>query len=200
LLPQRQLGVKFDDPRFAGIGMLTKPDTALLALDLQWDFLQPRGRLPIGRDQAPWVIETLNRAARAAAARGWPVIYVLNAFELFDPSNLFRNFAAIRGSAGARFDPRVVRPPGAVVLDKQVPDAFTNPRLALQLRERRIGRLMIGGVFADACVKATALSGLARGLEVLVLEDGVGAATAGARQAALDLLARRGARVGRAFV
>jgi nicotinamidase-related amidase len=166
--------------------------TAFLAMDLQCDYLQPQGRLRIARGQVDGMIDTLNRSIRFAAAQGWTVIYVVNGFDLLDPNNLLRNFATLAGSRGAQMDPRIVRLPGAPVFAKKVPDAFTNPALASELDPERVGRVVIGGVFADACVTATALAAQRRGLQVGVLADAIGAASDADRARALSKLRRRG--------
>src|SRR5271154_5102501 len=98
---------------------------AILAMDLQLDFLDPRGRLPIARQQVDGVITTMNGAITWAARTGVPVIYVQNAFDLLDLSNLTRNFSALQGSPGAAFDPRIVMLDQAPRVTKKVPDAFS---------------------------------------------------------------------------
>jgi nicotinamidase-related amidase len=167
----------------------------LLALDLQCDFLQPKGRLPIDAKQVPKLIDTMNRSIRATAARGWPVIYVVNAFETWDVNNLFRNFAALKSAPGGRTDPRIIVVPGAPTFEKRSPDAFTNTAFADRLSRLHPRKLVIGGVYADACVTATALGGLRRGYRVAVLADGVGAGSQAARQGALAKLRLRGVEI-----
>jgi len=162
-------------------------------MDLQRDFLESAGRLPIAQDQIAGVVDAMNRALRLARDRRWPIVYVVNGYDLLDPGNLFRNFAAVRGSQGARIDERILRLADVLTLDKKAPDAFSNPALAARLGSWRIGRLLIGGVYADACVTATAISALKRGYEVAILADGVGAASERGRQRALANLSRRGA-------
>ncbi|MGH6958377.1 MAG: cysteine hydrolase family protein [Caulobacteraceae bacterium] len=173
---------------------LTGPRTALLAMDLQRDFLEPGGRLPIEAVQIGAVVAGMNRALIRAARGGVAVVYVLNAYDLLDPSNLTRNFAALRGSPGAALDPRVTVVQGAPIVRKKVPDAFSNPALADWLARERITRLAVGGVYADACVTATCRSALKRGYAVEVLADAVGARSEAARRHAVADLVRRGAR------
>lgn len=169
--------------------------TALLAMDLQRDFLAPGGRLPIAADQQADVVDAMNAALAAAEARGWPIVYVLNAFRPWQPANLFRNFCALAGSPGAALDPRIAVVAKAERIEKRAPDAFTSPALGPLLARLNVGRLVIGGVFADACVSATARAALGKGYQVAILGEGVGAGSAKAREAALDRLRAAGAEI-----
>jgi nicotinamidase-related amidase len=167
--------------------------TALLVLDLQKDFLQPTGRLPIYSQQVGPLLEATNHRIQTAAEEQTPIVYIVNQFDPFDLNNLFRNFSALRGSPGSALDPRVIVPPGAPIVPKRAPDAFTNPRLTTLLASWSARRLLITGVFADACVAATATSALRKGFEVAVAADSVGAASDQARDRALSRLRSKGA-------
>ena len=167
--------------------------TALLAMDLQRDFLQPGGRWPIDRGQIDQVIATMNQALVYAARVGLPVIYVVNAFDLLDPANLTRNFCALRGSAGGTLDPRITIVDGASTVTKKVPDAFSNPALPEMLVRQSVGRLVVGGVYAEACVSATCRAALGRGYAVSILPDAIGARSEAVRRRAVEKLMQRGA-------
>ncbi|MEO8812395.1 MAG: cysteine hydrolase [Caulobacteraceae bacterium] len=169
--------------------------TALLAMDLQRDFLQPDGRLTIAQGQISSLIEAMNRAIDRGARTRLAVVYTFNAYDLLDPSNLLRNFAAIKGSRGSLLDPRIHQVSPSTALIKRGPDAFSNPRLATLLADRGVKRLIIGGVYADACITATTRTALAKGFDVTLLRDGVGAANDSARDRACADLAHRGARL-----
>jgi len=167
--------------------------TALLAMDLQRDFLSPAGRLPIAERQIAGVLAAANLVLERCAADGVPVIYIRNAFRPLDPSNLLRNRAAIAGTPGAALEPRVVQVTPAKHLLKRRPDAFSNPALGACLAESGAEELLIAGVFADACVAATARSALRRGFKVTLLTDAIGAASDAARERAFASLGRSGA-------
>jgi nicotinamidase-related amidase len=165
----------------------------LFVMDLQRDFLEPEGRLPIEASQADGVVAAMNVSIQRAACAKMPVIYVRNAYNLLDPSNLTRNFAAVRGSRGGELDPRVIRTPGATEILKTSPNPFSNGRLLKKLKDRNVHGVVVGGVYADACVKATCEAALASGFDVGVLTDAVGARSKPARDAAIADLRRRGA-------
>ncbi|MGH7934748.1 MAG: cysteine hydrolase family protein [Candidatus Binataceae bacterium] len=169
---------------------------ALLVLDLQVDFVEHDGRMPIAPDQIDQVLRTSNNAIEAAAAHHTVIAYIGNEYTRWDiPGNWFRHNAALGGTPGAALDPRVKRLSAAPYFPKRQGDAFSNPDLARFLRSHHIHRVVICGVYADACVTATARGALRRGLAVTVLADAVGAASDAARQSALAKIGRAGAQI-----
>lgn len=170
--------------------------TALLVLDLQVDFVDADGRMPIACNQIDQVLMMSNRAIEAAAAHHLTIAYIANEYTRWDiPGNWFRHNAARSGTSGAALDPRLRKAAGASYLSKQRADAFTNPDLARLLHSHHIGRIVLSGVYADACVTATARGALRRGLAVTILSDALGAASAPSRQSALIELAGSGAQI-----
>ena len=169
--------------------------TAVVLLDLQRDFLEDHGRMPIERTQVEPLLRHASDVVAEARARGLPVVRIHNAFSRADVvGNLSRGGAAVEGSEGAEADPRV--PAGEDArFDKQWPDAFTNPDVDAWVRDHRVRRLVIVGVFADQCVEATARAARHRLLEVSVVREGVGAGSGEARDRALARLAAVGVEV-----
>ena len=99
---------------------------ALLVLDLQVDFVDPAGRLPISRDQISPVLAAANRAI-AAANGHLAVAYIGNEYGFWDiPGNWFRRGAAMKSSFGSALDPLVTRIAGAPYFAKHRGDAFSN--------------------------------------------------------------------------
>lgn len=169
-------------------------DAALLVLDLQRDFLEDDGRMPIARAQVAPLLAAANATIDAAATRGVPVVYIVNRYPRSERIlNFFRAGAAIEGSRGAELDPRVHVAEGAAVLAKRENDAFSNPELGALLRGHGVKRLALLGVFAPHCVRATARAAMRAGYGVAVARDGLGAGTDGARDRALRRMARDGA-------
>jgi nicotinamidase-related amidase len=149
-------------------------DTALLLLDLQRDFLETGGRLPISAADADMVIAAANRLVRHGEKAGWQQIFITNEFRKSDwIGNLFRKSAAIEGTFGAEIDPRVIIPTGSSIISKSRPDAFTNPALAEVLKSAGIRQIIILGVMAEGCVRATVKGARNRGFAVTVVFDGV---------------------------
>jgi len=166
---------------------------ALILIDLQVDFLEGSGRMPVAQDQVAQVIGTANRLAAEFSARGLPLLSIVNRFKASDIGNLFRNFAAIEGSPGAALDPRVMV--AGPILSKSADDAFSNPALGAWLEERRINHLVIAGVFAEGCVAATAQGALRRGYRVSIPASGLGSSDDASLNRALRSLREAGVEV-----
>jgi nicotinamidase/pyrazinamidase len=170
--------------------------TALLLLDLQVDFVDPAGRLPISRDQISPVLAAANRAIAAAKSGLLAVAYIGNEYGFWDvPGNWFRRGAAMKSCFGSGLDPLVTRIAGAPYFAKHRGDAFSNDALDRFLVSNDIGRVVLAGVYADACIYCTARSAINRGYRVTVLADAVGAASDEDRRAALRSLSRLGVEV-----
>ncbi len=177
------------------IGSYDKPRTALLVLDMQVDFLSDKGRLPVAQAQVPTLLKIINSLLERVEMLKIEPIYIANAFSRFDViGNLFRNQAAIAGSAGAKLDPRLTVKGNALFL-KDKPDAFSNPDLDAYLRDHQVRQLIITGVFADQCVRATVNGALNRGYKVTVLEEAVAAATSNDANEACTMMKTDGATV-----
>jgi maleamate amidohydrolase len=177
------------------IAAYPSPATAVLAVDLQRDFLADDARMPIARAQVEPLLRASNAVLDAAHERGWPVVTIGNEFPPGDwLRNLVRRGAAIRGTAGAAIDPRV-HPVSDAYFPKDRRDAFTNPALDAWLRDKQVGHVVVLGVMANACVRATVLGARNRGYRVAVVRDAVGAPTDGARETALARMAGAGVEV-----
>ena len=169
-------------------------DTALLVIDMQRDFLEHTGKLPLAEDRAERTLRSVNAAIADAVASGKAVVYVVNAFRDGDWTNIFRKWAAIEGTPGAELHPRlsIVSPH---VFPKDRGNALSNPALLEFLRERKIVGLVIVGVYADQCVAATVKGARDHGFEVIVLQEAVGAVSDARAEAAVRRFRQLGARV-----
>lgn len=174
---------------------LTSARSALLLLDFQRDFLSPNGRMPVARHQVEPMLRSAAAARDAARRQGWETIAIGNEFPRRDwLGNLFRKFAAVAGSAGAQWDDRLPLAE-AHYFPKWRASAFCNPNLAGYLREKQIRRLYLAGLFASACITATAKAAMAHGFDVTVLADAVADRSNPARTRALRRLQKLGATV-----
>lgn len=165
---------------------------ALLMIDLQVDFLSRNGRLPISADHVEEVLGAVKEAAADARAKGWPIAAIGNEFpKSAILANLFRNFAALKGAEGAKWDPRAPEQFDAYFA-KATTNSFSNPDLDPWLRQREVKAIHLCGVMAGACVAATAKAGLELGYEVKLIERGIGAPSASSRSKALERLLASG--------
>jgi len=147
---------------------------ALLAIDLQRDFLETNGRQSVGPEKAASVIERTNRLVKHAAIAGWLTIFIKNEFSKDDWfGNPLRGGAAIKGSAGAEMDPRAIVPDKSPIITKSKASAFTNPALENLLKKSSIRHVILLGVMTEACVRATAQAARSRELRVTLVSDAV---------------------------
>jgi nicotinamidase-related amidase len=168
---------------------------AVLVVDLQRDFLEASGRMRIALHQVPGLIAVANTLTTRAAERGVKVVYIGNEFPRSQwLRNVFRHNAALAGSRGGEIDPRVERVSSTYV-SKAASDAFSNPALAAFLRAAGAQEVIVLGVFAGACVAATARGAMRAGHRVTLVRDAIGAGSDAARDRALAKLERAGARV-----
>ncbi|WP_448641092.1 cysteine hydrolase family protein [Geodermatophilus sp. URMC 63] len=173
-----------------------EPDRrALVLLDFQRDFLADDGRMPVARHHVAPVLAATRCAVDEARLRGDLIVKVGNEFRRRDViGNLLRRRAAVSGSAGTAWDDRI-DVEEALYVPKSAGSGFSNPALGAALDDRGIRHLVIAGLFAKGCVRATAEAALRRGLTVEILGDAVACSSDRSRDRALRLLADGGARV-----
>ncbi len=155
-----------------------RPRDALVVVDVQSDFC-PGGRLAVPGGDA--VVEPLRRAIEHFSRRGLPVFYTRD-WHPADHCSFVEQGGAwpahcVADSKGAEFHPRLPVSPFAVVVskgtsrDREAYSGFEGTDLLEELRVRGISRLVVGGLAADFCVKATVLDALREGFAVVVLKD-----------------------------
>jgi nicotinamidase-related amidase len=169
------------------------PD-ALLVIDIQHDFTQPNGRMPVAADQAEQTITNINAMLEASEAKAVLPVYVGNEFGRFDPLNLFRNFASVKGTAGSRLDPRL-RVVGNGYFSKRTGNAFSNPGLASFLREAGVEQLYLTGLYAEACVFETFKGARRLGFDCVVVKDAIATKTDERRRAMTERFSTLGAKL-----
>lgn len=163
---------------------------ALLILDIQNDFTGPAARMPVDPQQAAQMIAHLNSIINRTGNE-MEIIYIGNEFPAWDPGNLFRRFAAIRGSAGAKQDERLVAK-GDCYFSKKSSSAFSNPSLDTYLKTKQVDELVITGVFAEACVWQTMKAAIRKGYRVGTIADCVAAASDAKRTKMLGVYRKAG--------
>lgn len=164
--------------------------TCLLVVDVQNDFADPAGSLSVRGGDA--LIPRLNEEIRGALDAGSPVIYTQDWHPPSTPH--FANDGGIwpvhcvRGTWGAELHrDLVVAGPlvrkgvggedgysGFSVRDPESGETHQTELESL-LRARDAGRVVIGGLATDYCVKATALDALRLGFGVSVLTEAIAA-------------------------
>ncbi len=187
---------------------MVKRKGCLVVVDVQNDFC-PGGALGVsGGDE---VVPVLNQWIEHFRGAGLPVVYTLD----WHPKNhvSFRPFGGVwpphcvAGTDGASFhrDLLVRGPVFRKGFDENV-EAYsgfdgtltgTSSGVGLEdwLRREGVGRLFVGGLATDYCVKATVLDGLEKGFGVVILPDAMRAVNAnpGDGDRAVHLMVDQGA-------
>lgn len=198
--------------------MPSAADTALLIIDMQRDFCDPRGYaaqagmdVSVLRRPIP-VIQALRAAARA---HGLLVIYTREGHRPdgsdCHPEKLRRSQRAgapigspgpmgrllVRGEAGHDMVDELRPAPGEPVVDKPGYGAFYQTDLELLLRSRGIARLVLTGVTTDVCVHSTLREAIDRGFACTTVADGCAAGDPQLHGAALRMIDGEGGIFGR---
>jgi len=156
------------------------PGTALVVVDVQNDFC-PGGALPVpGGDR---VVPVINRIAARFRSAGLPVVFTRDWHP--DGHSSFQGRGGpwpahcVSETNGAAFHPDLDVAAGDMIISKATVEGrdaysgFEETGLAGILRERGVGRILVGGLATEYCVKATVLDGLREGFEVALLLDGI---------------------------
>jgi nicotinamidase/pyrazinamidase len=158
---------------------------ALIVVDVQNDFC-PGGALGVeGGDK---IVPILNGYMNRFAAAGLPIVVTRD----WHPrqTSHFKDYGGVwpvhcvQNTPGAEFHRELEVPPSSILVskgsgaDEDAYSAFqaTNDAgtpLAELLRGLAVGRIFVGGLATDYCVKHTALDGLREGFAVVVLGDAI---------------------------
>ncbi len=158
---------------------------ALLIVDVQNDFC-PGGALPVvNGDQ---VVPVLNRYIERFRTAELPILATRD----WHPEKTihFNTFGGvwpphcIQGSKGAEFHPDLALSSDAVIISKGMDpeeDSYSGfegkdskgVKLADVLHQSNVGKLWVGGLATDYCVKHTVLDGLKVGFKLVLLEDAI---------------------------
>jgi nicotinamidase/pyrazinamidase len=191
-----------------------RPGVALIVVDLQNDFADPKGSLSVagGAD----VVPVINREIQLARANGGVVVCTQDWHPEHTP-----HFAkdggiwpdhCIADTWGAELHPAleagdapIVRKgangedgySGFTMRDPATGETIPTPLDAL-LREQGVNEVVVAGLATDYCVKATALDAIALGYRTTLLDDAAAAVNLqpGDGQAALDEMVAAGCIIG----
>jgi len=175
---------------------------ALLIVDPQVDFC-PGGTLPVPGGDG--IFPAVNRASRivplTVASRDWHPPDHISFRAQGGPWPVH----CVAGTPGAAFHRDLDTDRIAEVFSKgtnpgvEAYSAFDGTGLATWLRSHHIGRLYVGGLATDYCVRASVLDARRAGFDVVVLEDAIGAVEVapGDGERALEEMREAGAAVSR---
>ena len=188
------------------------PETALIVVDVQNDFADPRGSLYVRGGEE--VVPVINQEIDLAAAGGATVVYTQDWHPESTP-----HFAkdggiwpvhCVQGTWGAEFYPQlhvegeVVRKgsggeDGYSGFSTRHPETGEERPTELEhlLRERGVSRVVVAGLATDYCVKETVIDAAAKGFDVALLPEAVRAVELepGDAQRAMEDVHRAGATI-----
>ncbi len=165
------------------------PTTALIVVDVQNDFADPKGNLSVAGGED--VIDFINAQIKAASRAGATVVYTQDwhpgSTPHFDVEGGIWPVHCVADTLGAELHPALEVIEGAVRVKKGVGgedgySAFnvrdpetgneTSTGLASQLRNSGIERIVVLGLALDYCVRESALDAASAGFETTLLADG----------------------------
>jgi nicotinamidase/pyrazinamidase len=158
-------------------------NTALVVVDVQNDFADPAGSLPVRGAVA--VIQAVNHEVEAAGAAGAPVVYTQDWHPPhtphFIPDGGIWPVHCVRDTWGAEFHPGVTVAGPSVRKGTGGEDGYSgftmrdpvsgeeaSTGLQELLHEYEVDTLVVVGLALDYCVKATALDAVALGYQTIV--------------------------------
>lgn len=165
---------------------LTDPNpdnVALLVIDIQGGTTGTTSAIKPLVEQSEQLISRVNPIISDAYDGGQLIIYIRT--EVVNPLLNVLNNTMARGTEGAELDQRLLILPGPVVV-KRKGDSFMGTDLDQILRDHQIGKLVVVGLDAAACVKRTILAAHNRGYEISVVEEAVISGKAADKAQALD--------------
>jgi nicotinamidase-related amidase len=147
--------------------------TALVVVDMQVDFVSPKGKLcvPEAKKTIPAIRLLIDRARKAKVT----IIFTQDWHRADDPEFIIWPSHAVGGTRGARVIPQLKPLPKDYFIPKRTYDAFFGTDLDILLRQKGIRNLVITGTVANICVLHTAGSARLRGYKIFVPADAISA-------------------------
>lgn len=186
--------------------------TALVVVDVQNDFADPEGGLPVpgGDEVVPIINQEIDRARQAGAAVVYTQDWHPPSTPHFQTEGGVWPVHCVQGTWGAELHPEL-RVAGEVIrkgtggedgysgFSVRDPTSGDEHDTALErlLRQASVERLVVVGLAADVCVKDTALDAARRGFHTVVLREGTRAVevTPGDGERAMEELKAAGVEV-----
>ena len=184
--------------------MMKSAEAAFIIIDMQWGFIDEASSLCIAGARA--TIPACATALQTARRLGMPVFHVRRNYAAdgsdVEPVRVKTWLAGGRPvcAAGDNPDsvlapPELAELPGESVIFKPSFSAFYGTTLEADLRARGVRTVVLAGTTSPNCVRSTCYDALARGLNVVVLEDATSSRTPEVQEANIADMAYIGAHI-----
>jgi nicotinamidase-related amidase len=155
--------------------------SAVLVIDMQNDFVDPRGRLFV--PSAPATVPAIRSLLERARASGVPVIYTQDWRPPGNPKIIYKDSPGfprvgehtIAGTWGSEIIGDLAPGPHDLIVKKPTIDAFYGTPLDHYLRLLRIDTVVVTGTVANVCVLHAVSGASVRGYNVVYPVDAVSA-------------------------
>lgn len=161
------------------VGYGTRP--AIIHIDVANAWTQPGHPFTcLGVDK---MIDSIQQVNTAARAKGVPIFYTTNVYEIIDPAvphDMGLWYSKIptetlpADSWWAEIDERVAPQGNDIVLKKNRASSFPGTKLDIFLSANKIDTLILTGATAAGCVRHTAEDALANGYRPIVVKEAIG--------------------------
>lgn len=156
--------------------------TAVIAVDLQNDCIEPAGAWPIfNRDG---LLESAATALDACRAAGLPIIYTQHWLDergidtlRYEPLVDGRPTHGIAGTPAADIHPRLAPGPADIIVRKQRWSGFYGTNLEMVLNRLDVDHLIMFGVWTEACFETSVWDAIWRDYRITIVKDACGSAT-----------------------
>ena len=145
---------------------------ALLVIDMQENLVKASSRIHIDISNVDQLFQHVNQTIELFEQEGLPVLYITNEW-----SNVLVNWitgnACKKGGRGVGPDPRLRRV-NRKLYRKSAKSAFINTEVLKDLQDWKVSEIVLVGLFAEHCVKATMLDALRNDFRVTIITDALG--------------------------
>lgn len=157
--------------------------TALVVVDMQYDFVHPKGKLFV--QEAQQTIPVIRRLIQKARQAKIPIFFTQDWHRPDDAEFSIWPPHAVEGTEGVKVIPELKPSAKDFYIHKRTYDAFFATDFDLLLRQMKIKNLIITGTVANICVLHTAGSARLYGYEVIIPRDAISSLTPFDQEAAL---------------
>jgi nicotinamidase-related amidase len=147
-------------------------EKALLVIDVQENLTNPVSKIHMDITNIDQFFKNVNHAIDLFEKSGLPVFYITNEWSNF-LLNLLTGNACKKGGKGVGPDLRLLRVNEKIYI-KSTKSALQNTQLLKDLQDWKISELVLVGLFAEHCVKATLTDALKNNFKVTVITDALG--------------------------